>query len=47
MEGEGSIAGLVEMALTFALALGIGVHQMLDLRRERRKREQKKRDEAA
>ncbi len=46
MQGEGSIAGLVEMALTFAVAIGIGIHQMLDLRRERRKREQKRRDEA-
>jgi hypothetical protein len=33
-----SWAGLVEVAFVFALALGFGIHQMLDLRRERRRR---------
>ncbi len=42
--GGGHWAGIVELALVFALALGFGIHQMLDLRRERRKREQAKRD---
>lgn len=41
---EGNWAGLVEIALVFALALGFGIHQMLDLRRERRKREAAKRE---
>jgi len=34
----GTLARLVG-ALVFALALGFGIHQLLDLRRERRKRE--------
>jgi hypothetical protein len=40
MDGEGGhIAGLIEAALVFALAIGFGIHQLLDLRRERRKRD--------
>ncbi|MFO0295449.1 MAG: hypothetical protein ACK51F_19080 [Rhodospirillales bacterium] len=37
--GGGHVVGLIELALVFALALGFGIHQLLDLRRERRKRE--------
>ncbi|MCA3248230.1 MAG: hypothetical protein ACKOEE_15340 [Tagaea sp.] len=43
-EGGGHFVGLIELALVFALALGFGIHQMLDLRRERRKRERAARD---
>jgi len=42
--GGGHVVGLVELALVFALALGFGVHQLLDLRRERRKREAAERE---
>ena len=48
MDGDGGhIAGLLELALVFALVIGFGVHQLLDLRRERRRRdaaEREKRD---
>jgi hypothetical protein len=37
--GGGHVVGLIELALVFALALGFGIHQLLDLRRERRTRD--------
>jgi hypothetical protein len=43
--GTGHVAGLIELALVFALAVGFGVHQLRDLRRERRKREAAERGE--
>lgn len=36
---SGHIAGLAELGLVFALVIGFGIHQLLDLRRERLKRE--------
>ncbi|MCZ8312550.1 MAG: hypothetical protein O9320_17020 [Magnetospirillum sp.] len=47
MAEEANYAGLVELVLTGVLALAFGVHQMLDLRREREKREAAKRQAAA
>jgi hypothetical protein len=41
----GQIAGLLELVLVFSLVIGFGVHQMLDLRRERRKREAAEREQ--
>jgi hypothetical protein len=38
MDDDTSWVGLIEVAFVFALALGFGIHQMLDLRRERRRR---------
>jgi hypothetical protein len=38
MDENANYAGLVELALTFALAIAFGIHQMLDLRREKRRR---------
>jgi hypothetical protein len=42
MSDDTSWVGLVEVAFVFALALGFGIHQWLDLRRERRKRENRR-----
>jgi hypothetical protein len=42
MDEGASYLGLVELALTFVLAMAFGVHQLWDLRRERRKREARK-----
>jgi hypothetical protein len=47
MDDGFSYAGLIELALTFALAVGFGIHQMRDLRREREKRERAKRESGA
>lgn len=44
--GSGHLAGLVELGLVFALAIGFGIHQLLDLRRERLKREAAEREAA-
>ncbi len=38
MDDGSSWAGLVEVVFVLALALGFGIHQMLDLRRERQRR---------
>lgn len=46
MAEEANYAGLIELVLTGVLALAFGVHQMLDLRREREKREAAKRQAA-
>ena len=42
MDEGASHLGLVELALTFVLAMAFGIHQLWDLRRERRKREARK-----
>lgn len=41
---SGRIAGLLELVLVFALVIGFGIHQMLDLRREKRMREAAERE---
>jgi hypothetical protein len=45
MDEGASHLGLVELALTFVLAMAFGIHQLWDLRRERRKREARKASE--